>query len=321
MKAFAQRLTVALLKTISYLPFPVLYLFSDGFYLLVYYVVGYRKKVVFRNLRNAFPEKTDSEIKTIAKKYYHHFCDLTVETMKMHRLPFSKMQNHVQFKNTELFEDCFRKGTGIIVFCAHYNNWEWGASIQKIISHRLQMVYNPMRSNPAMDHYMLAMREQYGGIGVPMQQAPRVGLSINKGPDYGLLWLAADQTPPAASQYWTTFLNQETPFFAGPQKIALKTNSPVFFHYVHKVKRGQYLVDFIEITKTPAADGEHALLLNYVDIIEQIIRKQPEYWLWSHRRWKHHRSPDQELLPRNAVNRFEKEVNEMIERLRQIKSL
>lgn len=320
MKTFGQKLTVVLLKALSYLPLPVLYLLSDFFYVLVFYLIGYRKKVVFQNLRNAFPEKTEQEIDEIARKYYHHFCDMTVETIKMHRMSIEKMQKHVTFKNPELLNQYFHENRGIIVLCAHYNNWEWNSCSQRVLDHALLMVYSPMKSNPIMEKYMIQMREQYGAQGVPMNQAPRAGLSINKGPDYNLLWLAADQTPPSEAQYWTTFLNQETPFFSGPQKIALKTNSPVFYHHIHKVKRGKYIVEFKEISLSPKQDGEHGVLLGYVDIIEQVIKQQPEYWLWSHRRWKHQRKADQELLPRNKQSKYEKQIDQMLSELNEIKT-
>jgi len=321
MKTFGQKLTIVFLKALSYLPLPILYLLSDIFYVLVFYLIGYRKKVVFRNLRNAFPKKAEKEIYTIAQKYYHHFCDITVETLKMHRLPYAKMRKHVQFRNPELLDIHGKKGNGVIVLSAHYNNWEWTSCFQKQLENlEIIAVYSPMRKNAPMNAYMLSMREQYGGKGVPMNQAPRAGLSINRGPIYNILWLAADQTPPAGSQYWTTFLNQETPFFSGPQKIALKTNSPVFYQHIHKIKRGRYVVEFIEISPAPKQEGEHDILLDYVDIIEQIIKEQPEYWLWSHRRWKHKRKDDQELIPRNKYPKFEKQVDKMLKELREVKS-
>ncbi len=321
MKTFGQKLTIAFLKALSYLPFLVLYLLSDIFYVLVFYVIGYRKKVVFQNLKNAFPEKSEKEINEISRKYYRHFCDITVETLKMHRLPIEQMRKHVAFKNPEVLNRYFHENKGIIVLCAHYNNWEWNSSVQSILDHSLLMVYSPMKSNPYMEKYMVGMREQYGAKGTPMNLAPRAGLSINSGPDYNLLWLAADQTPPSGAQYWTTFLNQETPFFSGPQKIASKTDSPVFYHHIHKVKRGQYLVEFIEINSNPKNDGKHGVLLDYVDIIEQVIKGQPEYWLWSHRRWKHKRKDDQELIPRNKYPKFEKQVDRMLKELREVKSI
>lgn len=312
---------VVLLKVLSYLPFPVLYALSDVIYLVIFYLVGYRKKVVYKNLNNAFPEKSEQEIDQIARKYYRHFCDLSLETIKMHRLPPNKIGKYIQFRNTEELNEIFDQGKGVILLCAHYNNWEWNSSLAQVVKHTIKMIYSPMKSNPSMDQYTLKMREQYGCEGTPMAGAPRVGLSINRGPAYGMLWLAADQTPPANSQYWTSFLNQETPFFAGPQKIALKTNSPVYYHYVHKVKRGKYIGQFFKMTDTPAEDGEHQLLLDYADILERIIQEQPEYWLWSHRRWKHKRKPEQTLIPRNKEKKFDQTITDMLEELRQVKSL
>lgn len=321
MKTFIQKLTVVLLKAISYLPFPILYGISDLFFVVVYYLIGYRKQVVLSNLRHSFPEKTDRELKTIARNYYRHFADLTLETIKMNRMPEKVMRKHIKFINTNRLESVAQQGKGIVLLCMHYNNWEWNSFLAQFINFRLLMVYSPMPSNPYMEKHITTIRKQFGTEDVPMPKAPRAAIQLNDGPPYGLMWLAADQTPPAASQYWTTFLNQETPFFAGPQKIASKTNCAVYFHYVHKVKRGQYVADFIEITSSPATDGEHAVLLDYVDIVEQIIRRKPDYWLWSHRRWKHSRSDNQKLIPRNPVNRFEQQVNDMMDGLNQIKSI
>lgn len=320
MKTFSQKLTVLLFKGIAYLPFPVLYALSDFFFVVVFYLVGYRKKVVYQNLRNAFPEKTEKEIDSIVRKYYHHFCDITLETAKMQGLPIEKLKKHMRFEHVDRLNQYFDGGKGILLLCFHYNNWEWNASLAHYIKHELLMVYSPMNNAP-MDEYVTNMRTRYGSTKVPMQNAPRASFSMNRGPRYGLMWLAADQTPPKTSQYWTTFLNQETPFFSGPQKIATKTNTPVFFHYIHKVKRGQYVADFFEITPKPAEGGEHDVLLDYVDIVEQLIQRKPEYWLWSHRRWKHKRSEGQELIPRNKTSRFDKQIDEMLERLDKIKSL
>ncbi|RKD91302.1 lysophospholipid acyltransferase family protein [Mangrovibacterium diazotrophicum] len=321
MKTFGQKLTVLLLKGIAYLPFWVLYALSDFFFVLIFHLVGYRKKVVYQNLRNSFPEKSAEEIDKIARKYYRHFCDLFMETAKFDRLSAKELDKHIRYEHLERLNDVFDQGKGMLLICFHYNNWEWNASMIQFLKHDFLMVFSPMKNNPSMENYVTKMRTKFGALKVPMQNAPRASFSLNQGPNYGIMWLAADQTPPAASQYWTTFLNQETPFFSGPQKIALKTNVPVFFHYIHKVKRGQYVVDFFEMTPHPVQDGEHAVLLDYVDIVEKLIQLRPEFWLWSHRRWKHKRSEGQELIPRNKTNRFDKQIDEMFERLNQIKSL
>lgn len=308
------------MKGVAYLPFPVLYALSDLFYVIVFHLVGYRRKVVAENLRKSFPEKSEAERSEIARKYYHHFCDLFLETAKMYRLTPDKMDKHMRFEHLDRMHPAFNAGKGIVLLCFHYNNWEWNSYMNEYTKHRLWMVYSPMKSNPSMDAFVTKCRTQYGGMEVPMQGAPRAAMSLHKGPDLGLMWLAADQTPPAASQYWTTFLNQETPFFSGPQKIGKKTNAPVYFHYIHKVKRGQYVAYFFEITPDPSKDGEHDILLDYVDIVEQIIRRKPEFWLWSHRRWKHHRQEDQELIARNPQSRFTKQIDDMLDRLDQIQS-
>ncbi len=312
MKTFAQKFTVVLLRGLSHLPLWFIYAVSDFLYYLIYYVIGYRKKVVFKNLKNSFPEKSDEERTIIAKKYYRHFCDLTLETIKLHGSSLETMNKRVKYLNMDRFKPYYDKGQGVILLSFHYNNWEWNTPMKQHLDHKLLMVYSPMKGNPTMERYMTDNRKRYGGVELPMQNAPRAALSLNAGKDSAIMWLAADQTPPATSQYWTTFLNQETPFFAGPQKIASKTKAPVFFHYIHKVGRGKYIADYFEISPSREGEGEYSILLDYIDIVEYLIQRQPEYWLWSHRRWKHTRQPDQPVIARNPQSRFSAQLDEMI---------
>ena len=151
-----------------------------------------------------------------------------------------------------------------------------------------------------MEHFLKGTRERFGAATVPMNQSARAVIRYEQENQPTCMFLAADQTPPQRSHFWTIFLNQETAFFSGPERIAIKTKQPIFFHYTEKVARGKYHVEVVELFPEPEKVAPDTILLTYVDIIEKIIRKKPEYWLWSHRRWKHKRPDDVALIPRQS---------------------
>lgn len=298
MGKFFRNLVVAFLKAFSYLPFSILYLLADFFYFLLFYVFGYRKKVVYGNLRNSFPEKTEKEIDQIARKFYHHLCDMGLEAIKLHSISEDELDKRITVKGLAKTEEYFKQKKSIILLGMHYNNWEWSASLQRSARHQLLMIYNPVRDNVEMERFILDMRERFGAVSVPVHKSARSAIQFDKTDRPGCLWLAADQTPFQTSKFWTTFLNQETPFFSGPEKIAYKTNQPVFFHHTKKIARGYYEVNFIELFAEPSKEKPEDILLKYIDTMEDIIRETPEYWLWSHRRWKHTRPDDVEMIAR-----------------------
>lgn len=300
-----KRLVVLFLKAFSHLPFWILYLKSDVFYFLIFHVVGYRKKVVYENLRNSFPEKSEKEIDQIARKYYHHLCDLGLEAIKLHSISEKELDKRVTVKGMEKLEDYFKQKKSIILLGMHYNNWEWGASLQRLASHQLLMIYNPVRNNLEMERFILDMRERFGGQSVPVHKSARSAIQFDKTDRPGILWLAADQSSFQTSQFWTVFLNQETPFFSGPEKIAYKTNQPVFFLHAKKIARGKYEFEVIELFSEPGKEKPEDILLTYINKMEEIIQETPQYWLWSHRRWKHKRSEDVELIERLPKKKHE----------------
>lgn len=298
MSKFFNHLVVLLLKAFSHLPFSLLYLKSDFLYLLVFYVFRYRRKVVFTNLRNSFPEKSEQEIDAIARKFYKHLCDLGLEAIKLHSISDKELDERITIKGLEKAEEYFKQQKSIILLGMHYNNWEWSASLQRIASHQLLMIYNPVRNNFEMERFILGMRERFGGLSIPVNKSARTAIQFDKTERPGCLWLAADQTPFQTTKFWTTFLNQETPFFSGPEKIAYKTNQPVFFHHTRKLARGKYEVNFIELFAEPAKEKPEDILLTYIDQMEKVIKETPEFWLWSHRRWKHKRPEDIDMIDR-----------------------
>jgi Kdo2-lipid IVA lauroyltransferase/acyltransferase len=277
------------LYLVSLLPFSILYLISDFFYIMIRYVFHYRINIVKENLDYAFPEKTEKEKKQIIQKFYRHFTDLMMETVKLHSISEKEIYNRIQYEGLELINSYYNKGMGIIIFAMHHNNWEWCSSMMAKVKHRGFMIYNPIRGNQAMEKFLLHSREKWGGKCIPVHMSARVALGFHQNKIPAGVWLGADQTPPATSKFWTVFLNREAPFFSGPEKIAAKTNQPVFFQHMTKVGRGRYIARFELLIENPAAMVQKEILLRYVAKMEEIIRQEPEYYLWSHRRWKHTR--------------------------------
>lgn len=286
---------VGLLIGLSHLPFWILYRFSDMLYFLMRYVVKYRYKVVSNNLKNAFPEKTEKEISEIRNKFYRHICDVIFESIKLYSISDKEIDKRLSIKGTELANDFFDKGRCVVALAMHHNNWEWTSFVQSKLKHSILEVYNPVRGNEAMENFLLHNRERWGSKCIPVHKTARSLIEYNSKGNLTGLWLAADQTPPATSKFWTMFLNQETPFFQGPEKIASGTNQPVFFQHTKKISRGRYEIEYSVLFENPKEVEQKEILLAYVRKAEEIIRQEPEYYLWSHRRWKHKRPEGIEL--------------------------
>ena len=295
-KKLTNSILVIFLKGISYLPFWILFGISDVLYLFLRFVIKYRKNVIYENLTNAFPEKTELEIKTITNKFYRHFCDVFAETIKSHSISSAQMKKRMKFKNIELLNEHFKNGKSIILLGMHYNNWEWNSVLPLKSKHNVTVIYNPMRGNKAFDNFMFKLRTRWGCTFVPINKSRRIVFDIAKAEIPVVLALGADQTALPSSKFWTTFFNREAPFFSGPEKIASRSNLPVFFHYMRKVKRGMYEVDFIPLFENPKEVEPNDILLTYIRKMEELISKEPAYYLWSHRRWKHTRPEGTPLL-------------------------
>ena len=299
MKSLLNRLVVVLCRLTARLPFWVLWGLADIFYVFIYYIIRYRRKIVYQNLNSSFPEKSPQEIKKIAKKYYHHLSDIGLETIKFSRMTEKQIDDRLKVHGYEIYEEYFRQGKSIIVLGMHYNNWEWSGSMQRFIKAQFLVVYNPLRNSTDFERFLLQTRERFGAISVPINQSVRVALNFNQAERPGSLMLAADQTAPQNSQFWTTFLNQETAFFTGPMKIAKKTNQPVILHHTRKTGRGRYEVFHYKLIEDPSKVEQEEIMMAYVNKLEKIIQEEPEYWLWSHRRWKHKRPENIKLYERN----------------------
>jgi Kdo2-lipid IVA lauroyltransferase/acyltransferase len=280
---------IPLLYFISILPFWLLYRISDLFFVLVYHIIGYRKKVVTHNLINSFPEKTPTEIAKIRRQFYLHFCDVIFETIKL--LSISKTTFIKRCSMDEEakanFERFINKNQSIIGIMGHCGNWEWGAiSHQIYFSRMITGVYHPL-SNKNFDKFMLNLRGRFGGDITAMNHLYKRLITLRQQNTSTTVGLIADQTPAPESAYWTTFLNQETPVFNGPEKLAKKFSYPVVYLSVKKIKRGYYKLETTLLTEKPQDLAEGEISEKHTRLLEKNICEQPHSWLWSHRRWKH----------------------------------
>ena len=294
MKKLSSHIGTFLLSLPALIPMRLLYLKSDVMFLLIYYVVGYRKKVVFDNLKKAFPEKSPAAIKTIAKKFYRHLCDLMLESVKLKTFSVETLKKRMEVSNTDLVNHYFETGKSLLVLTMHYNNWEWQVILQQYLKHKVLMVYNPAR-NLIYDRYINKMRERFGSKLVSTKKILKTVLKAQQDNVPTFTWLCADQRPKWNTNFWTIFLNQEAGFFPGPENLAKHTNQVVLYQHIQKLGRGKYRATFELLTENPSELPENGVLKLYVDKIESIIKEKPEFYLWSHKRWKHKR-PENKLL-------------------------
>jgi KDO2-lipid IV(A) lauroyltransferase len=290
MQAIGFYLLLPLLYFISILPFPVLYLFSDIGYFFVYHLFDYRKKVVFQNLKNSFPEKTDLEIHDLSKQYFHHLCDLIVESLKALTISRKAINKRCRFVPGAMpvFDNFYRENRNVVVMMGHFGNWEWGGlSMSSQSPYLLQVLYRPL-SNKYFDRLFIHLRNRFGARPLEMENAFR---ELVKGKKIlSCTVFIADQTPPADAAFWIEFLNQQTPVFRGAARIAKKLNYPVLYASLKKVKRGYYDIYIEPLSERTDIDEEDEIIRRFNRRLEKDIYEQPFNWLWSHRRWKHKKS-------------------------------
>jgi KDO2-lipid IV(A) lauroyltransferase len=288
MNKVAYYLILPFIYGVAFLPFSLLYVVSDFLRFVLFQGIGYRKKVVLENLKNAFPQKTEPEIQTIANKFYIYFCDLVVESLKTLTITSKDLKQHVSFQDLSLFERYYKQKQSIIVVMGHYGNWELcGARFALENLHQLFIIYHPL-SNKYFNQLAYRMRTRLGNGLYSMQETLR-GMIKNKDKCTATAFIA-DQSPAPETAYWTNFLSQDTPFFTGMAKIAKKMNYPVVYVRIRREKRGKYHVESELLIENPSTISENDITELYVKRLEKDITKQPEIWLWTHRRWKHKRN-------------------------------
>jgi Kdo2-lipid IVA lauroyltransferase/acyltransferase len=286
MQAIAFYLTYPFILLVSLLPFPVMYMVSDIFFIVLYFS-GYRKKVVKTNLRNSFPEKSEKEINKITRDYYRYLCDLTLETLKTLTWGEKEARKRCIFHTQPFMDELYKTKQSFIIVMGHYGNWEWsGPAFTLNTPFQLVVIYRPL-SNPYFDRMLTRGRTKYGTKITPVKNTLR-DMVANRH-EIRATALVADQTASKRDAYWTTFLNQDTAVFTGPEKLSKKFNYPVVFMAIRRPRRGYYEITPELLFSDPNATAENEITLAFTRRIEKDIVDNPSLWLWSHRRWKHKR--------------------------------
>jgi Kdo2-lipid IVA lauroyltransferase/acyltransferase len=280
---------------IASLPFALIYRLSDFLYYLIFYIVRYRRKVVFLNLRNSFPKKSETEIQKIAKAFYRHFCDLTVESFKMFSVSEEEIKKRFVFKESRIIHQLYDQKRSVILAGGHYNNWEiLAVACHFGIPHKCLALYKPLQ-NPWFDKKMRESRGRFGLNMWSIKQAKEMFESEKENLTVSIF--GVDQSPSNPNScHWMKFLNQDTGVSFGAEKYAKENNFPVVFGRILKEKRGHYSFEMELVTNDPRNTPTGWIMEEITNRIEADIIKQPEYWLWSHKRWKR-KKPDGIQIP------------------------
>ena len=270
----------------SLFPLSCLYLISDICFIAVFHLFRYRREVVRTNLINSFPNKSITEIKVIERKFYQHFCDIVFESIKALTINKKSISKRFHLKNKELIEQFHKENRNIIMYAAHYGNWEWLSFLPLFLSYKTTSFYKPL-SNKYFDQLMKLLRSRFGVLCFESGNGYKTLLKLDQKNILSLNCIIGDQSPlKSPTNYWKIFLNQKTAFLIGADKIARKSNQVVIFPFFQKIKRGIYEITFKIITEFPKQNATHEIIDKYAQVLEKNINNSPELWLWSHRRWK-----------------------------------
>ena len=283
-------LKFSLFYIISIFPLSVIYMISDIAFVVVYYIFRYRRKVVRLNLENSFPDKTLVEIIEIEKGFYKHFSDVAFESIKILTISKKSISKRFHIKNIELVEQIYKQKKDIILYTAHYGNWEWLSFLPLFIPHQGTTLYKEL-SNKYFDQLMKLIRCRFGTFCFDSNGGYKSIVKLKQENILSMNCIIGDQSPTKnASKHWVKFLNMETAFLIGVDRIAKKLNHTVLFPSFKKIKRGRYEIEFKLIGENNEQNKDHEIIDKYASILENTINEAPELWLWSHRRWKLTRS-------------------------------
>lgn len=275
---------------ISLMPFRLMYRLSDLIFFLLYYVFRYRVEITRRNLRNSFPGKEEKWIRQTSKKFYRNLADIILEDIKVLTIKQKVLAKHYRYVNTEIIDEFYRQNKSVIIAIGHTGNWEWlGNTLGPAYAHMKGFAIVKPLNNPYFDSFMNGLRNRFikNSI-IYMKDTLRV--MVKRKNQASLYVFAADQTPSnPKTAHWEIFMNQDTPFYTGIEKIARTLDLAVIFIDLYREKRGYYTGEISLITDSAKTTKENEITTSYIRILEEAIRKRPDNWLWSHRRWKHKR--------------------------------
>lgn len=281
------KFALTLLTLIAHLPLKLMYLVSDFAFVVLYYVVKYRRKVVAANLKLAFPDATEQQRKRWERQFYRHLCDVFVEAVKLLHISDKEVDKRIEIIGAELVDDNYRAGRSTVLLLGHYANWEWvTAIIAKFQTPVMSSeIYHPL-SNKTMDRIMLKIRSRFKGENIPMARAVRRLLEIERTGNKFVCGFIADQRPRGkVLEHWTDFMGIDTPYIIGGETIGERVGAGYLYIDMEKISRGHYRITFKPIEVPEGDTGEFPVTRQYLRMLEGTIRRAPQYWLWSHRRW------------------------------------
>jgi KDO2-lipid IV(A) lauroyltransferase len=272
---------------ISILPFRLLYFLSDVLYFFIYRIFGYRTKVVKSNLKLVFPEKSDKEIKRIMSKFYHHLCDMILESFKSLSIKEEDIKERFKFTNVEHIHDIEKKQKSIMLMCAHYGSWEWIFILQRYVNHKGYAVYKKL-ANKYFDKLVKKIRARYDSHLISTKETLKILKASQDKKELTINGFVSDQSPkPTKAKHWSKFMGITVPMYTGAEYLAKELDMAVVFFRVKRLKRGFYETTFETIAENPREFKDYEITDRFFRLVEKQIREAPEYYLWTHKRWKH----------------------------------
>lgn len=294
MKHFLENIATGLILLLSKLPLRLLYILSDFAYFIVRYVAGYRRGVIQRNIAASFPEKTAKERERIISDFYHFFCDYAVETIRQLSMPAAEMRRRMIFEGLDEMQQVMEQRQFAFIYLGHFCNWEWVSSLGLWTPEEWQcaQLYRPLE-NKMFDRIFLRLRSRFGSENIPKNTILRRIAGYKREDKKIVIGFISDQSPrPANIHDWVDFLHQDTPVFTGTERIAKSVDAAVFFADMQREGRGRYRCRFQKMSDNVHTIPDYELTEAYMRLLEANIRRQPAFWLWSHKRWKHQRHED-----------------------------
>lgn len=291
-KKLTDRICGAMLYVLFYglslLPLRCLYIISDIVAWVMHHVVRYRLGVVKTNLTASFPDKSTRETDAIAGKFYRFLTDYFVETVKLTSMGKSEMMRRMRFEGIEPVAEALKAGRSVSLYLGHYCNWEWVSSLPVYFpeSAGCGQIYHPLE-NPAADRLFLKIRSRFGAVSIRLHETLKVLTSWHRGGIASVTGYIADQVPGFNGIHcWVDFLNHDTPVYSGPERISRMLHAEAYYIDMFRPRRGYYVGKFVKITDDASKCEKFSITREYFRLLEESIRRAPEFWLWSHRRWK-----------------------------------
>ncbi|OYU83161.1 MAG: lipid A biosynthesis acyltransferase [Flavobacterium sp. BFFFF2] len=279
-----------LIWLLSRLPFPLLYILSDGISFFLYHVVRYRRRVVHHNILICFPHKTNRERACIERAFYHHLSDLFLEMIKTMGMSNQEMEKRFQFTNLDLLYQLEKEGKSIAILCAHYGSYEWLISMNRHVHFQGFAIYKKI-ANPYFDTMVKRIRSKFGATLITTKETTKTIEANTQNGVLGMYGFASDQSPKLSrAEHWHSFMGIETPIHIGAEVLAKRFDMNVIFLKVKKVKRGHYKATFESLSDNPKAEPDFAISDRFMDKVALQIQEAPEYYFWVHKRWKHQKS-------------------------------